>query len=64
MATNEHFNVEEGTKGNGPFMALIEMGLMKTTTSNVKVCGALKYILDVQVWTFPIVHVLGKSTRA
>jgi hypothetical protein len=49
MATNEHFNVEEGTKGNGPFKALIEMGLMKTTTNNVKVCGALKDTLDAQV---------------
>ncbi len=25
MVTNEHFNVEEGTKGNGPFRALIEV---------------------------------------
>jgi large subunit ribosomal protein L5e len=37
-ATGEHFNVEEG---NGPFRAFIEVGLMKITTSNVKVCGAL-----------------------
>ncbi len=25
MVTNGHFNVEEGTKGNGPFRALIEV---------------------------------------
>jgi hypothetical protein len=37
----EHFNVEEGTKGNGPFTAFIDVGLMKLTTNNVKVCGAL-----------------------
>jgi hypothetical protein len=38
--TCEHFNVEEGIEGNGPFRAFIEVGLMKTTTGNVIVCGA------------------------
>jgi hypothetical protein len=37
---------------------------MKSTTSNIKVCGALKDALDVQVWTFPIVQVLTKKTKA
>jgi len=39
--TGEHLNVEEGTEGNGSFRALIKVGLMKITTNNVKVCGAL-----------------------
>jgi hypothetical protein len=39
--TTKHFNVEENTKGNGPFEALVEVGLMKIITSNVRVCGAL-----------------------
>jgi hypothetical protein len=41
MTTCEHFNVEEGIECNGPFRALIDMGLMKIKTCNVKVCGAL-----------------------
>jgi len=41
MAIGEHFNVKEGTKGNGPFRGPIGVGLMKTTIGNVKVCGAL-----------------------
>ncbi len=41
MIISEHFNVEEGIEGNGLFKALIEMGLMKITIGNVKVCGAI-----------------------
>jgi len=41
MIINEHFNVEEGTQGNGPFRAFIKVGLMKITTSNAKICGVL-----------------------
>ncbi len=39
--TSEHFNVEEGIEENRSFRALIKVGLMKITTNNVKVYGAL-----------------------
>ena len=65
MTTCEHFNVEEGSKGNGLFRVLIVVGLMKTTTNNVIVSGvSFNGVLDAQVWTFPIiVQVLAKRTR-
>ncbi len=40
QATGEDFNVEEG-KGKQPFRALLDVGVVRTTTGN-RVFGALK----------------------
>jgi hypothetical protein len=42
-ATGEDFNFEEG-EGKRPFRALLDVGLVRTTTGN-KVFGALKVVL-------------------
>jgi large subunit ribosomal protein L5e len=44
-ATGEDFNVEEG-EGERPFRALLDVGLVRTTTGN-RVFGSLKGALDI-----------------
>jgi hypothetical protein len=46
QATGEDYNVEEG-EGKRPFRALLDVGLVRTTTGN-RVFGALK------VFNYPI----------
>ena len=45
QATGEDYNVEEGDEKR-PFRALLDVGLIRTTTGN-RVFGALKVILHV-----------------
>lgn len=47
QATGEDYNVEEG-EGKRPFRALLDVGLVRTTTGN-RVFGALKVSLSSQL---------------
>lgn len=47
QATGEDYNVEEG-EGKRPFRALLDVGLVRTTTGN-RVFGALKVFLFARV---------------
>jgi hypothetical protein len=46
QAMGEDFNVEEGD-GTRPFWALLDVGLIRTTTGN-RVFGALKVLYDLK----------------
>ncbi len=48
QATGEDFNVEEG-EGKRPFRALLDVGLVRTTTGN-RVFGALKVLFWLRFW--------------
>ncbi len=53
QATGEDFNVEEG-KGKQPSRALLDVGLVRTTTGN-RVFGALKVLFRLRFWD--VLHV-------
>jgi len=53
QATGEDFNVEEG-EGKRPFRALLDVGLVRTTTGN-RVFGALKVLFRLIFWD--VLHV-------
>jgi large subunit ribosomal protein L5e len=51
-ATGEDFNVEEG-EGKRPFRALLDVGLIRTTTGN-RVFGALKVLYNLKFISFVV----------
>ncbi len=52
QATGEDFNVEEGD-GKRPFRALLDVGLIRTTTGN-RVFGALKVLYNLKCISFVV----------
>jgi hypothetical protein len=52
QATGEDFNVEEGD-GKRPFRALLDVGLIRTTTGN-RVFGALKVLYNLKLIFFVV----------